>query len=90
LLLLTILTLSSFNSYICRTFRGSIIPSWFEMESLLLILMVVSVLTNPAVAVPAMVTPLRRDLPYYTGSDTDAPYFIGYTYNGDCGSFDNS
>jgi hypothetical protein len=58
------------------------------MDNWLVIFAIASILTSPAASVATMVMPLRRDLPYYTGDYTEAPYFIGYTYNGDCEFFE--
>lgn len=41
-----------------------------------------------AASVLAMATTGMLIERYYTGGDTDAPYFIGYTYDGDCEFFD--
>lgn len=57
------------------------------MEKSLLSLLSIALFANQAASVPAGVTPVlpvKRALPYYTGADTAAPYFIGYTYDGDC------
>ena len=51
-----------------------------------LLLSIVAILLQALVvaATPAIVTPIKRDLPYYTGYDTGSQSFIGYTYDGEC------
>jgi len=54
------------------------------MEILALNVAVILLHALTVVAIPAMVTPIKRDLPYYTGNDTASESFIGYTYDGEC------